>query len=120
MLWSSIWFIVIIQIQWCSGKFSLVGTLAWHYGHISYRYRGGGGGGFMNELSRVKIHVQTWGGGNFEIMERYCIVTYIPLALSCVTYSAVQIIFEGMLFRENLYDIVQLDAFYRVYFDIIM
>ena len=31
--------------QWCSGKFSLVGTLAWHYGRISYRYRGGGGGG---------------------------------------------------------------------------
>ena len=30
--------------QWCSGKFSLVRTLAWHYGHISYRYRGGGGG----------------------------------------------------------------------------
>ena len=39
----------------CSGKFSLVGTLAWHYGHISYRYRGGGRG-CMNELSRVKIH----------------------------------------------------------------
>ena len=31
--------------QWCSGKFSLVGTLAWHYCHIPYRYRGGGGGG---------------------------------------------------------------------------
>ena len=30
--------------QWCSGKFSLVGTLAWHSGHIPYRYRGGGGG----------------------------------------------------------------------------
>ena len=24
---------------------------------------GGGGAGCMNELSRVKIHVQTWGGG---------------------------------------------------------
>ena len=37
--------------QWCSGKFSLVGTLTWHYGqsltptHIPYRYEGGGGGG---------------------------------------------------------------------------
>ena len=29
--------------QWCSGKCSLVGTLAWHYGHIPYRYGGGGG-----------------------------------------------------------------------------
>ena len=27
----------------CSGKFSLVGTLTWHYGHIPYRYQGGGG-----------------------------------------------------------------------------
>ena len=35
--------ISIVSVQWCSGKFSLVGTLAWHYGHISYRYRGGGG-----------------------------------------------------------------------------
>ena len=35
--------------QWCSGKFSLVGTLAWHYGHIPYRYRGVG----------VQIYVQT-------------------------------------------------------------
>ena len=31
------------HIQWCSGKFSLVGTLTWHYGHIPYRYQGGGG-----------------------------------------------------------------------------
>ena len=29
--------------QWCSGNFSLVGTLTWHYGHIHYHYRGGGG-----------------------------------------------------------------------------
>ena len=29
--------------QWCSGEFSLVGTLAWYYGHIPYRYGGGGG-----------------------------------------------------------------------------
>ena len=33
-------------LQWCSGKFALVGTLAWHYDHIPYGYpRGGGGGG---------------------------------------------------------------------------
>ena len=66
------WFLALLMglrsHQWCSGKTSLVGTLAWHdYGHISYRYRGGGGGG-LNELSRVKIHVQT--GDNFEIMGR--------------------------------------------------
>ena len=30
--------------QWCSGNFSLVGTLTWHYGHIHYHYWGGGGG----------------------------------------------------------------------------
>ena len=24
--------------QWCSGKFALVGTLAWHYDHIPYGY----------------------------------------------------------------------------------
>ena len=28
--------------QWCNGKFSLVGTLAWHYGHIPYRCPEGG------------------------------------------------------------------------------
>ena len=43
-------------MQWCSGKISLVGTLAGHYGHIPYRYRGGGGGG-------LQIYVQTVGGG---------------------------------------------------------
>ena len=31
-----------------------------------------GGGGVNNHLSRVKIHVQTW-GLIFEIMGRYCI-----------------------------------------------
>ena len=31
-------------VQWCNGNFSLVGTLTWHYGHIHYHYRGGGGG----------------------------------------------------------------------------
>ena len=30
--------------QWCSGKISLVGTLAWRYSHIPFRYRWGGGG----------------------------------------------------------------------------
>ena len=41
--------------QWCSGKFALVGTLAWHYDHIPYGYRwGGGGGGFLNEWSFFK------------------------------------------------------------------
>ena len=38
-------FTVDIHIQWCSGKFSLVGTRAWPYGHIPCCYRGGGGGG---------------------------------------------------------------------------
>ena len=33
----------IFLMQWCSGKFSIVGTLAWHYGHIPYRYWVGGG-----------------------------------------------------------------------------
>ena len=42
--------------QWCSGKFSLVGTLAGHYGHIPYRYRGGGG---------YKSMFKHWGGGEF-------------------------------------------------------
>ena len=37
-------YLSIYPIQWCSGKFSLVGTLAWHYGHIPYRYQSGGGG----------------------------------------------------------------------------
>ena len=36
-------YVLCTQWQWCSGKITLVGTLAWHYGHISYRYRGGGG-----------------------------------------------------------------------------
>ena len=46
--------------QWCSGKFALVGTLAWHYDHIPYGYLRGGGV-FLNEssFSRVKIDVQT-------------------------------------------------------------
>ena len=39
--------------QWCSGKFSLVGTLTWHYGHIPYCYRGGGGG-CLNKWSFFK------------------------------------------------------------------
>ena len=38
-------------MQWCSGKFSLVGTLTWHYGHIPYRYRGWG---CLNEWSFIK------------------------------------------------------------------
>ena len=42
LLYSSIAYLNTLP-QLCSGKFSLVGTLAWHYGHISYRYRGGGG-----------------------------------------------------------------------------
>ena len=38
--------------QWCSEKFSLVGTLAWH---IPYGYREGGGVGVcLNELSFIK------------------------------------------------------------------
>ena len=41
------------SIQWCSGKFSLVGTLAWHHGHIPYRYRGEGG--CLNEWSFIKV-----------------------------------------------------------------
>ena len=44
--------------QWCSGKFALVGTLAWHYNHIPYDYLSGGGGGggwgFLNESSFFK------------------------------------------------------------------
>ena len=44
-------YLSIYPIQWCSGKFSLVGMLAWHYGHIPYRYQSGGGGGVVN--SRV-------------------------------------------------------------------
>ena len=41
--------------QWCSGKFALVGTLAWHYDHMPYGYLWGwGGGGFLNELSIFK------------------------------------------------------------------
>ena len=39
------------------GNFSC-GTLSWHYGYISYRYRTKGGG---DRLLRVKIHAQTWG-----------------------------------------------------------
>ena len=52
-----------VHVQWCSGKFSLVGTLAWHYGHLPYRYRGGGGGGARvnGHVSKEKIRVQTWG-----------------------------------------------------------
>ena len=40
-------------MQWCSGKFSLVGTLTWHYGHIPNRYRGGGGGGVPESFLKV-------------------------------------------------------------------
>ena len=39
--------------QWCSGNFSLVGTLTWHYGHIHYHYWGGGGG-CLNKWSFFK------------------------------------------------------------------
>ena len=39
--------------QWCSGEFSLVGTLTWHYGHIPYRYQGGGGW-YLNKWSFMK------------------------------------------------------------------
>ena len=47
--------LMFLYTQWCSGKFSLVGTLTWHYGHIPYRYRGGkGGGGCLNEWSFFK------------------------------------------------------------------
>ena len=53
-------------MQWCSGKFSFVGTLAWYY-----RYRGeenGGGGGVGSArlnvvLTMIKIHLQIRGGG---------------------------------------------------------
>ena len=45
------------QEQWCSGKFSLVGTLAGHYGHIPYCYRGVRGG--TNLCSNIR------GGGYF-------------------------------------------------------
>ena len=38
-------------------------------------------------LLMAKIHVQTW-GYIFEIVGWFCI--YIPLALSCGAYSAVQ------------------------------
>ena len=65
----------------------------------------------MNELLRVKIHVQKWGGGNFEIMGRYCSSLHPACVVVRYIYSAVQFIFEGMLFRENLHDIVKLDAF---------
>ena len=43
--------------QWCSGKFSLVGTLAWqYYGHTPYHYGEGGGGGVgcLNEWFCIK------------------------------------------------------------------
>ena len=39
----TIWFWFCNQQQWCSGKISLVGTLAGHYGHISYLLSEGGG-----------------------------------------------------------------------------
>ena len=35
---------LLCPIQWCSGKFALVGTLAWSNNHIPYGYRWGGGG----------------------------------------------------------------------------
>ena len=55
----------VTYLQWCSGNFSLVGTLTWHYGHRHYHYWGGGGGASMNgHFSRAKIYVQT-GGCNF-------------------------------------------------------
>ena len=40
------------RTQWCSGKFALVGTLAWHYDHIPYGYPRGGGG-VLNESSFI-------------------------------------------------------------------
>ena len=30
--------IIMFGDQWCSGKSSLVGTLAWHYDHMPYGY----------------------------------------------------------------------------------
>ena len=69
--------------------------LAGHYGHIPYRYRGGGG---------VQIYVQTvGGGGNFLENGRYCNTS----RLHCRSYGAYTPLFnfiargfEGMLFRE--------------------
>ena len=51
--------IIMTRNQWCSGKFSLVGTLAWYYGYIPIVI---GGGGCLNELSRVKKSMFKHGG----------------------------------------------------------
>ena len=39
----------LLYTQWCCGKFSLVGTLAWHY-MVTYPIVIGGGGGGVPEL----------------------------------------------------------------------
>ena len=67
--------------MWCSGKFSLVGTLAWHMVTYSIVLGGGGGNG---HFSRVKIHVQHGGMILFDSREVMC---YIPLCYSamCIT-----------------------------------
>ena len=44
----------ITLVQWCSGNFFLVGTLALHYGHKPYW--GGGGGGGAGVPKRMAIY----------------------------------------------------------------
>ena len=57
--------------QQCSGKFPLVETLAWHYGHIYpiVIVGVGGGGGGLNELLSIKAY--KYGGIIFKMMWRY-------------------------------------------------
>ena len=57
---------ILQEVQWCSGNFSLVGTLAWH-GHIYYCYRGGGGGRLPKLIIKGKNPCSNM-GDNFEIM----------------------------------------------------
>ena len=99
--------------QLCSGKFSLVGTLAGHYGHIPYRYRGGGG---------LQIYVQTVGGEGVFFLDngRNCNTS----RLRCPLYGAYTALFnfiargfEGMLFREFFFKEFNW-VHSRVYFDI--
>ena len=66
--------------MWCSEKFSLVGTLAWHMVTYSVVLGGGGGGGNWSFI-KSKNPCSTWGYNFFYSIEVMC---YIPLCYSAV------------------------------------
>ena len=73
--WPNLHYTSLPLIQWSSGKFSIVGTLAWPYGHIPfhlYRYRWRGGGAHGARINACYLqgeynnHVQTGGYNSLD------------------------------------------------------